>query len=49
MVEEVEEAGDSWEAMLLATLLQLCKLLAMNTGGATGTCRQLRRRRGKVR
>ena len=44
-VERLEVAGDSWEA----TLLQLCKLLAMHTGGATGTWGQLRRRRRKVK
>ena len=49
MVEELEEAGDNWEATLLATPLQLCRLLASHTGGATGAWRQLRRRRGKVR
>ena len=46
--EELEEAGGSWEAMLLAALSQLSKLLAMCTEGAAGTWRQLRRRR-KVR
>ena len=44
-MEELEESGDNWEGTLLATLLQL----ALHTGGATGTWRQLRRRRGKVR
>ena len=44
VVEELEEAGETWEATLLAALLQLCKLLALHTGGATGTWRQLRRR-----
>ena len=47
-LEEVEEAGDSWKAMLLAILLQLCELLAMHTGGATGTWRQLRWWRRRV-
>ena len=49
VVEELEEAQDNWKTTLLAILLQLCKLLALHTGGATGTWRQLRRRRGKVR
>ena len=31
-VEELEEAGDSWEARWLAILLQLCQLLAVHTG-----------------
>ena len=34
---------------MLATLLQLCELLAVHTVGATDTWRQLGRRRGKVR
>ena len=37
VVEELEEAGDSWEATLLVILLQLCQLLAVHTGGADGT------------
>ena len=48
-MKKVEEARESWETALLATLLQLCKLLAMHTGGATGTWRQLGRSRGTVR
>ena len=49
VVKELEVAGDSWEATLLAILLQLCELLAVHAGGATGTWRQLGRRKGKVR
>ena len=45
VAEELETAGGSWEAVLLATLSQLSKLLAMCTGGAAGTWKQLRRRR----
>ena len=49
VVKELEVAGDRWEATLLAILLQLCELLAVHAGGATGTWRQLGRRKGKVR
>ena len=41
--------GGTCEAVLLAAVLQLSKLLAMCTGGAAGTWRQLRRRRWEVR
>ena len=48
-VEKLGVAGDSWEATLLAILLQLCKLLVVHTEGATGLWRQLRRRSWKGR
>ena len=45
VVEELEIAGGSWEAMLLAALSQSYVLLAMHSGGAAGTWRHWKRRR----
>ena len=44
-MKELEAAGGSWEAMLLAALLQLVKMLTLRAGGAAaGAWRHTRRR-----
>ena len=50
MVEELGGTGDSWEATLLAALLQLVKVLSLRAGGAAaGAWRHTRRRERQSR
>ena len=48
-MKELEGAGGSWEAMLLAALLQLAKMLTMRAGGAAAGAWRLMRRRWKAK
>ena len=49
VVVELEAAGGSWKAMLLAVLSQLSMLLALRSGGAAGIWRHWKRERRRRR